>query len=66
MNRNEELKSLNVEKLREKVDFFRRELFSLKLTAATSHLKDNSQFKKLRRDVARALTILRQKEASKR
>ena len=34
----------------------RRELFDLKLTAGSGQVKDSSQFKKLRRKVARLLT----------
>ena len=42
--------------LREKILGWRKELFDLKLSAASSHIKDNSQFKKLRHNIARALT----------
>jgi ribosomal protein L29 len=67
-NEKEELNKLNKEQLKENLDNFRRELFSLKLTATTSHVKDNSQFKKLRKKIARTLTqltLLKLKEASK-
>ncbi len=61
----DELKKLNTDQLKEKVENFRRDLFSLKLTTATSHVKDYSQFKKLKKDLARALTYLNQKNLGK-
>lgn len=56
-----ELKELSVDELVERVDALRRELFSLRLHAATEAVKDKTQFKKLRRDIARGLTYLEQK-----
>lgn len=57
----QELKGMSESELREKVDNFRRELFGLRLNASTSHIKDYSQFKKLRKNVARGLTLLSKK-----
>ncbi len=57
----EELKQLGVTELIVKLDSLRREHFSLRLNSSTSHVKDYSQFKKGRKNIARALTILRQK-----
>lgn len=59
----EELKELSVEELRARLEVFRRELFSLHLNASTTHIKDYSQFKKLRKSVARALAYLQEKES---
>ncbi|MBT3456250.1 50S ribosomal protein L29 [bacterium] len=59
----EELKDLSVEELKIKVESLRKELFTLHLNIVTTHIKDYSQFPKLRRGVARALTYLRQKES---
>ena len=61
----DELKKLNVVQVKEKIESYRRELFSLRLTYATSHVKDNSQYKKLRKNIARALTFLNKSEAEK-
>ncbi len=55
-----ELRKLDTKQLEEKVVDYRRELFSLKLASSTSHVKDSSGFKKLRKNLARALTYLRQ------
>ncbi len=56
-----ELENLSLQELAAKVDALRRELFSLRLHAVTSPVKDHTQFKKMRRDIARGLTILRNK-----
>ena len=56
----EELKQDSQSVLATKVDAARRELFRLKINVATAHVKDYSQFKKGRRNIARLLTYLRQ------
>lgn len=55
----EEFKNLSVNEIQEQVDGLRRELFSLRINAATQHVKDYSRFKKLRKSIARGLTELR-------
>lgn len=60
-----QFKGLGEKELIEKVSEFKRELFGLRLNSVTSHLKDYSQFKKLRKNVARALTCLNKENASK-
>ena len=56
----DELKKMTDEELVKKFHELSRELFNIKLNAATAHLKDYSQFNKLRKDVARVATFLRQ------
>lgn len=56
----QEMKSMNNAQLKEKVETLRRELFGLRLNAATSHVKDYSQVKKLRRGIAMGQTFLKQ------
>ncbi len=56
-----EIKELSVEQLKDKLESFRRELFNLTLNSSTAHVKDYSQFSKLRKNIARAQTYLRQK-----
>ena len=60
-NDRQELKALSKEDLHQKVNGLRKQLFTLKLNTATAHIKDYSQFKHLRRAIARALTYLKQK-----
>ena len=56
-----EIKELSIEQLKDKVESLRRELFNLTLNASTGHVKDYSLFSKLRKNIARAQTYLRQK-----
>ncbi len=55
------LKQLEIKDLALKLDSLRREYFTLRLNSSTSHVKDYSQFKKSRKNIARTLTALRQK-----
>ncbi|MCX5925293.1 MAG: 50S ribosomal protein L29 [Candidatus Dependentiae bacterium] len=57
-----EITLLSVADLKEKLNQMRKELFSMRLKAAVTHLKDHSHFFKLRGNIARVLTVLRQKE----
>ena len=56
------LKQLNEKQLLEEVDKLRRDLFSLRLAVVSSPAKDVTQFSKLRKDIARTLTYLREKQ----
>lgn len=56
------LKSSDAKQLVEKVVEYRTNLFKLRLASTTGHVKDYSQFKKLRVNLARALTYLHQAE----
>ena len=58
----DEFKQASVQDLKEKLDNLRRDLFGLKLNSSTSHVKDYSQFKKLRKNIAQASTYLEQAE----
>lgn len=55
------LRKMDVKSLKERVTLLKRELFDLKLSAASTPIKDNSQFRKLRADIARALMCLGEK-----
>lgn len=57
----EELRNLSGQDLITKIESYKRDLFTLRLNASNTHVKDYSQFNKLRKNVARALTYLRQK-----
>jgi len=58
----ETFKQSTVSELKEKLEAFRRDLFGLKLNASTSHVKDCSQFKKLRKNIARVSTYIQHVE----
>jgi len=57
-----ELKNMDIETLTHEVASLRKELFNLKLNKITGQVKDLSQFRKLRVQIARALTFLSQKQ----
>ena len=56
-----ELLDLKVDELKARVQQWREELFRARFKARTSEAKDTSVPRKLRRDIARALTVLTQK-----
>ncbi len=56
-----EFKGLNAVDLMVKEITFRQELFNYNLNISTGHVKDYSQFKKLRKNIARVMTYRRQK-----
>lgn len=56
----DEFKQLSAQELKDRLDALRREYFGLRLNAATSHVKDYSQFNKLRKNIARVSTYIRQ------
>ena len=56
-----ELKQLNFDQLHEKLEGLRKSLFGLRLNSTTAHVKDYSQFKKFRKQIACVLTLMCQK-----
>lgn len=59
----EELQKSSVDALHAKLEELRRSLLVLRINVLTAHVKDNSMFKKTRRDIARVKTCLRQKSS---
>ncbi|MDP9145360.1 MAG: 50S ribosomal protein L29 [Actinomycetota bacterium] len=56
-----ELEELSVEDLEQKLLAAREERFRLRFRSATESIENPMQFRVLRRDIARILTVLRQK-----
>ena len=56
--KNKQFSSFSLKELLEKLEESRKNLFTLRLSSGTNHIKDNSQFKKLRKNIARALTFI--------
>jgi ribosomal protein L29 len=54
-------KEMDFADLQVKLDLLQRELFNVRLHSSTAHVKDYSQFKKLRRSIARIKTYMQQK-----
>ncbi len=61
-NVKKQLEQLDSADLHVTLDQLRRNLFGLRLNSLTAHIKDYSQFKKLRKDIARILTQLHMKK----
>ena len=57
-----ELKELSVEELTQKEKGFKKELFDLNYQRKLGTVEKNSRFRLLRRDIARILTIIRERE----
>ncbi len=57
-----ELRNLDADELQTRIDNGRKELFNLRFQAATGRLDNSAQVGTVRRDVARALTVQRERE----
>lgn len=57
----QELNQFTVDELKARIGQWKEELFRSRFKAQSSEVRDTSVFRKLRRDVARAKTILNQK-----
>lgn len=60
-NMKQELRNLDAGELKARIEQMRRELFSVRLNTVTKPVKDRTYFKKARRDIACALTVLQEK-----
>lgn len=59
----EEIRGMTAEKIQEQIDDAREQLMRMRFQIATGELKDQNLPRRTRRDIARLLTILRQKQA---
>ena len=59
-----EIKELSVAEIQERIDAEKENLNRLKLNHTVSPIENSSEIKKTRRDIARMLTILRQKNSN--
>jgi large subunit ribosomal protein L29 len=57
-----EARELDVEEIQRRVAATRRELFNLRFQHATGQLENTGQLKEVRRNIARLLTVLNQKQ----
>lgn len=60
-----ELKKLDSVALKSEIGLLKKEFFNLRLGLLSGQVKDTSQFKKLRTQVARVQTFLKQKQSEK-
>jgi len=63
--RPEEIRNWSDEEIRNRLEQARRELFHLRLQWAMNQLKDVNRIRALRKDIARMLTILRERELAR-
>jgi ribosomal protein L29 len=57
-----QLKQLDAPQLAVEIEKLRRELFTLRLATISSPIKDYKQFRKIKKNIARAQTYARQKQ----
>jgi large subunit ribosomal protein L29 len=60
-----EVRELSIQDLKERIETEKANLVKVKLNHATSPVEDASSIKKARRDIARMMTILSQKQNEK-
>ncbi len=58
----DELRDLSVEELQKRTDELNQELFNLRFQLHTGHLENSARIPRVRKDIARVKTILRQKQ----
>ena len=59
-----EIRGLSVEKLEEKLQELKKDLFMLRMQHATNQLDNPLKIRETKRDIARVKTMLREKELS--
>ena len=59
-----EIKDLSVEKLEEKLQDLKKDLFMLRMQHATNQLDNPMQIAAVKKDIARIKTIIREKETN--
>ena len=59
-----EIRSLSVEKLEEKLQELKKDLFMLRMQHATNQLDNPMQLAAVKKDIARVKTIIREKETN--
>ncbi len=57
-----EVRELDIEELAQRIAQTRRELFNLRFQHATGQLENTGQLKEVRKNIARLLTVLNQKQ----
>jgi len=59
-----EIKEMTTEEILQKIGELKQELFNLRFQAATAQLDNPMRIRDVRREIARAKTVLRQREIS--
>lgn len=61
-----ELRELSDEELRQKLAEWKRKLLNLRFQLASGQLQNTAEIRKTKRDIARVLTILRERELQRK
>jgi len=64
MNRAQLYHDLTTAELKEKFNSLKQELFNLRFQHSTGQVKDSDQLRIVRRDIARVLTVLKEREGN--
>ncbi len=59
-----EIRALSIEKLEEKLQELKKDLFMLRMQHATNQLENPMQIANVKKDIARIKTIIREKETN--
>jgi large subunit ribosomal protein L29 len=62
----EEMRALNIVELKKKIDSSHQELFNLRFRLSTRQLVNHRELPKVRKEIARLETIVREKELSEK
>ena len=65
MAKKKDKKSLNIEEIKTKISDSRTELLNLRFKSKSGQLENTSQFKKIKKEIARFLTMRKMKEDKK-
>ncbi len=65
MTRASELRALSDDELAQRLAERRRELFNLRFQSVTGALENSARLKQTKREIARILTVVREREAEK-
>lgn len=58
----QEIRNMNIEQLNKLVDEKKTQVVKLKFEIATKQLKNHRQYRELKKDIAKALTIIKESE----
>lgn len=61
----QEIRDTDTQELLNKVDEYKKELFELRFQNATGQLEDTARIKKIKKEIARIKTIIRERELDK-
>ena len=61
----QDIRNTETQELLSKVEEYKKELFSLRFQQATGQLEDTARIKKVRKNIAKIKTIMRERELNK-